>query len=982
MKKLIALICCIAVFVFGISNYIYSHDESKEKDKTEAVEEHSSEHSEHSEAEHSEGEHGGGEHEGGMEPLFFIVIALIIGAGTRHFLRKSPLPFTAMLLIIGLGLGFGVKYGLFEGGLSTLHIAIDWAGNIDPHIILFVFLPTLIFEAAFAMDIHTFKKTATNAILLAVPGIIIALLLTAVLVIVLRNYGMGFGGWGWPMALMFGAVVSATDPVAVVALLKELGASKKLGTLIEGESLLNDGTAIVIFMVIYLPIIGVATASPLVEFGRVAFGGTLLGIIIGGVTIAWVKRVFNDALVEISVIVSAAYLTFFVAEHFLHVSGVLGLVALGLTMAGVGRTRISPEVEHFLHEFWELAAFIANTLIFIIVGVVIAVRTDFTANDFLILGIIYIGIHIIRAIVILVLFPFMRKAGYGLTVNESCVLWYGALRGAIGLALALIVAGVDDKYISEEIRNQFLFLLAGVVTLTLLINATTIKFLVSALELNKIPAVKALMMSNAFQHLTNDTEKALELIKGDRFLSGANWNSVREYLPHPKVPEISEEERASMDTRAETRRRILEKEKSSYWGQFKNGLLGPNAVQRLADGISETLDKGGAIPLSERPYLEQLWGTSPFLSKLASMPIIGNFAKSSLSDGLAMSYDTAKGFVVAQEEVLKLVDSMAASNDNESTDSNEENAKTVSMLKEEITQNRLRGLEYIKNLRSENPEIAVAIETKQAIRSVLNHERGTIQSLQKQGRIEADEAEKMIVSVEERMKLLFDSPPSIKLPEPMELLNEVPWLKGLESSVFDRVVKLVDERTYEQGKHLVEQGGPGDGMFIVARGTVKITVGDYVVDILGPGSVIGEMAVLTGGKRTANVTAETAVTALWMETSGMQEVMKDSKALENGLWDTAGKRFAENMLGRSSPYNEWTQIQFRRWLTSGTVISMGQDESLRLNNQVGILLTGQVVKSDKTTVSAPAVLEKNSEYTLASTARVFLESTKSSPQES
>ena len=190
---------------------------------------------------HAEGDtHAEGEHQSNMYPLLFIIIALIIGAGTRHWLRKSPLPFTVSLLIIGLGLGaanrlgwFGVWHlGILNLNMDFMRQSLDWAGQIDPHIILFVFLPILIFEAAFAMDVHTFKKSFTNAFMLAVPGIIIALVLTGGLVMGMKVSGLGFTGWGWTMALLFGAVVSATDPVSVVALLKELGSSKKLGTLI------------------------------------------------------------------------------------------------------------------------------------------------------------------------------------------------------------------------------------------------------------------------------------------------------------------------------------------------------------------------------------------------------------------------------------------------------------------------------------------------------------------------------------------------------------------------------------------------------------------------------------------------------------------------------------------------------------------------------------------------------------------------------
>ena len=437
-----------------------------------------------------------------LSPLFFLIIALIIGAGTRHFLKKSPLPYTVSLLVIGLGLGALSRLGAFGEWniiglkLNTVFIsdAVGWAGQINPHLILFIFLPTLVFEAAFAMDVHTFKKTSTNAFILAAPGIIVALLLTALIILLIKVTGIGLNNWTWTLALLFGTVISATDPVAVVAILKEVGASKKLATLIEGESMLNDGTAIVIFMVIYATISGTGSgASPLVEFIRVSLGGTLVGLAVGYIIIAWVKKVFNDALVEITVIVAAAYMTFYIAEHFLHVSGVLGLVSLGLLMASVGRTRISPEVEHFLHEFWELLAFIANTLIFLIVGVVISDNIEFTAKDFLILILLYIGVHIVRAVVIAMFFPFMKKAGYGLPKKDSYILWWGALRGAVGLALALIVAG--EPNIDVTVRSQFLFYTAGIVTLTLLINATTIKSILNALGLTSVPPAKQKMKS-------------------------------------------------------------------------------------------------------------------------------------------------------------------------------------------------------------------------------------------------------------------------------------------------------------------------------------------------------------------------------------------------------------------------------------------------------------------------------------------------------
>ena len=898
-------------------------------------------------------------HTGTMSPLFFIIIALLIGAGTRHFLKKSPLPFTVSLLLIGLVLGVLSRMGYFgewniigiKLNATFLSEAIGWAGNIDPHLILYIFLPTLIFEAAFAMDVHTFKKSSANAFILAVPGIIVALVLTALIVVGIKMAGIGLNKWNWTMALLFGAVVSATDPVAVVSILKEVGASKKLGTLIEGESMLNDGTAIVIFMVLLLGITGAGSdTSPIIEFFRVAVGGTLVGILIGYIVIAWVKKVFNDALVEITVIVAAAYMTFFVAEHFLHVSGVLGLVSFGLFMASVGRTRISPEVEHFLHEFWELFAFIANTLIFLIVGVVIANNIVFTATDFLILLILYIGIHIVRAIVIAIFFPVMRKAGYGLSRKNAYVLWWGALRGAIGLALALIVAG--ESKIDGTIRDQFLFYTAGIVTLTLVVNATTIKALLSWLGLTDIPPAKQKMILNAKNYLRNTAENSMDKLKSDRFLSRANWESVKTYLPEePENIEIKLDE-GKHSNLYETRRRVLEKEKSSYWNQFKEGLLGPIAVRNLTDAINEIIDSEGKISLSERKDLEQLWQTPKFLNKLQSIPILDKISQRFFFERLTNSYDAARGFVEAQYDTLKLAEGMAISSDTEELAIDQD----LATIESEINENRIHGLTFLRNLKNTFPEIYDAIATRQAIRSNLNNELKIVERLQKKGQIGSDEAHKMIESIEERMKKLIDSPPEIKPPEKAKLLQEISWLKELDKTIFNKIVSLFQHRNYAVGEKIIKEHGQVDGLYVIARGSVKVTINKKLIDILGKGSVIGEIAVLTNIPRTATVTAESPVTVLRLTSVSMQQVIHDSHTLEDKLWQIAAPRLAENIIFEHEPYNKMQHAERQRLLSKGELVLAKKVKNIDLEDKLAILITGKAIKSNNENVEAPCLI--------------------------
>lgn len=981
--KAIGLIAVIFVFVFG---FFYSSDSHALHNPLEQLsgeiafaidepqgqgvvhEEHASQ-SSHEQAEHAEAEvhdeHGEGGHHGpDTNPLFFIILAVFIGAATRHFLKAIPVPFTALLLIIGIVLGVLNRMHLFESwgslDVSFIHDSFIWAANIDPHMLFFVFLPILIFEAAFAMDLHTFKKSAANSVILAVPGILVALLLTGAMVYAIDLFDIGLEGWAnWGLAFMFGSVISATDPVAVVALLKDLGASKKLGTLIEGESLLNDGTAIVLFMVFFLGISGEASdTNGFVEFLRVAIGGIGVGLVVGWITLRWLKGVFNDAMVEISVVVAAAYITFYVAEHFLHVSGVLALVALGLLVGGFGRSSISPQVEHFMHEFWELAGFIANCLIFLIVGLVIASRTEFTANDFLVLGIVYVGIHIVRAIVMLIHYPFMKNTGYGLPVKDAIVVWYGALRGAIGLALALMVAGVDSNIMAEsmditpeaatKIKDQFLFLIAGAVTLTLLVNATTIKALIQRLGLLDIPPAKALMIKSSSEYMRSSAESHVQKLKKDRNLRKANWSSVAEYLPKEiALVQDIDESKLNVAKMAEHRTRILEKEKSSYWRQFKEGMLGADAVRTLTDTVNEILDIKGEVSLSARKDLEELWKPPKWMSAMQSVPIIGRITEDSFFDRLAVSYDCAVGFTKAQEDCLSLLESMYRGEE-------ESERSNLEIIEQEISENIISGQTFMRNLRNTYPEIYRAIATRQAIRSVLNYELHTVDRLKSKGRLNNSEVARITGDIEARMKKLMERPPSIQLPETKELVTSINWLQEFPKEGLKLITELCQTRIYSNGQRIVRNMNAGQGLFIIARGNVIIKDGKRTVEVLGKGDGIGEILYLTKGQSQFEVFAETPVTVLALSAPNVDRIVQAHPEFEKVLWQHALGRMAVRALEKNDKFKHLDKRQIKAIGEAGELKQLKEGQTYAVpENKTVVMVSGKAVstENDKLEVS-------------------------------
>ncbi|XP_055996016.1 sodium/hydrogen exchanger 10-like isoform X4 [Ostrea edulis] len=546
--------------------------------------------------------------------IFFIFFSCALGALVRQIIHclKIRLPYTVVLLVLG------VLFGLLSSNNATIHA---YAGVVetDPHLLLFIFLPVLIFESAFGMEVHTFMKTFIQVLLLAIPGLAMASLFTCLLARYLFTYE-----WDWNIGMMFGSILSATDPVAVVALLRDLGASKQLAMVVEGESLVNDGTAIVfynVFVQLATSEKGLTGGEIVVKFLQVALGGPLWGFFTAKITLFCLSRVFNDALVEITITLASTYLTFYVGEVYLGVSGVLATVVLGVTM-NAGKTMISPEVEHFLHRFWETLAYIANTLIFIIVGMVIAEKAIFEIHgiDWFYMFALYFGIFVIRGLVIAIFSPILRHTGYGLSWQEGMVMTWGGLRGAVGLALALQVAH-HEEIDSETVGIRVLIHVSGVVFLTLLINATTCSTLLKVLGMSDISPAKKMSMANSLRFLEDMREKALNMLKSDRFLADADWDTVEKSCEIDDPYKTTEEEAEVEDsldirpnaicpecdsklpaqyTRKELRDmtneailRMLKAEKMSYWRQFEQGMLSREAVRKLHDCTDIAADKQG-----------------------------------------------------------------------------------------------------------------------------------------------------------------------------------------------------------------------------------------------------------------------------------------------------------------------------------------------------------------------------------------------------
>lgn len=218
---------------------------------------------------------------------------------------------------------------------------------------------------------------------MAAPILVFSTFATAAAMYYCLGFASEYNNISFLGCVLFGAIISATDPVAVVALLKELGVSKKISTLIEGESLLNDGTALVLFLVLIKFVEGenLSAGEVIGQFCKMSLLGPLLGLAFGMVMAFILRRIHNQPVMEANLTVVMPYICFYTAEHHsVHVSGILALVAMGLYMTNRGRTRISTESEEAIHAIWSYIGFCAETLIFLLTGIILG--AEFVSEKF------------------------------------------------------------------------------------------------------------------------------------------------------------------------------------------------------------------------------------------------------------------------------------------------------------------------------------------------------------------------------------------------------------------------------------------------------------------------------------------------------------------------------------------------------------------------------------------------------------------------
>lgn len=453
-----------------------------------------------------------------MENQAFITVLVAIGfmtvaAFASQGLKRLNFPYTIGLVVIGLVTG-----------------SIAWQFNgtellrgleLSPEIIMYLILPCLIFEAAINIDVRLLVRNLVPILLLAAPGLVIS------------TFAVG-GLLSWttflPLAgaLVFGALISATDPVAVIALFKDIGAPRRLVTMIDGESVFNDATAIVMFTIV-MGAVGTATGQPgnvnvaggIFEFVLVLVGGLLVGGILGflGSLVFQMDRSGLEFQKIISLIV--AYGSFLVSDHVFHFSGVMASLAAGLIIRYRAEVSVKlSNIENIEHA-WGFFSFVANSFVFILLGLTEVHTILYKGNVFDNIVVILVSIPVVlvaRALCIWLILPFYnmvrRKTGKEpVPFTYQLILFWGGLRGAVPVALVLAIP------LDFPNRDIILHITMANILFTLLFQGTTIKWLMDKLGVKPDDSEfdDRVVMDTRFDFPTQDLAKLMLMHSVDAF---------------------------------------------------------------------------------------------------------------------------------------------------------------------------------------------------------------------------------------------------------------------------------------------------------------------------------------------------------------------------------------------------------------------------------------------------------------------------------
>jgi CPA1 family monovalent cation:H+ antiporter len=822
--------------------------------------------------------------------VLLVIAALLVVVGfCQPLAAYLKLPPPVLLGVVGVALG----------GFPAVLSELGWSTRSDPFADIFaelpvssatfiyVFLPLLVFEAGIVTDVRRTLQDAAPILLLA---IVATLITTAVIGLAL-----------WPLAgvslvvcLLLGAVVATTDPAAVIAIFRDVGAPARLTRLVEGEALLNDAAAIALFAVLLGMIVSGREpdiGSGLSEFFLSFVGGGVLGLLAGRALLAAIPWVRDDRLAEATLTLALAYGVFIAAERFFHVSGVVAVLGSGLTVSALGRARIAPYNWSFLTDLWDQIAFWARSLVFILASILVPrLLGDVGLHDLMLVAVLVAAAFAARILVLFALMPPLEYFKLTQPINSpyKLAITWGGLRGALTLVLAL--AATENAALSPEVKRFVAVLATGLVLFTLFVNGTTLRLVISLLGLDRLSPRNQVLRD---QVLALSYAEVCDSVRGMARDHTLGERAVEEVVK-PYQAWIAAANAGDADERLTERDRLAialaamaNQERVLVLEARTDRIASPATVQvllRNADTLVEGARAEGRVGYRRAAEaalsFPVAFRVSYFLYRYFG---IVRFLADRLADRVELLLVTRL-----------LVDRLRGFNNRRLGPMFGER---ITELTGEIIERRREGLgDAFDALRRQYPDYVAALEIRFLRQSALRQETERYQSLFEEGLIPQeiyDDLQRGVGGASAaELRPHFD----IGL-DRHRLIERLDLLSGLDERQLDRVARLLRPRFTVPNERIIRKGERGDAVFFVVSGAVEVALPAGPVR-LGSGEFFGEMALLSGRPRQADITALTYCRLLVLRKADFEHFMTANPEAKETINRIAASRQSMNQEDR------------------------------------------------------------------------------------
>ena len=813
---------------------------------------------------------------------FFVVIGV-----AEPLAARMRLPYSVILAVLGIVIGLGATFFLHTDLTDALNpgaqAIIDLPIRSD--VFLYVFLPTLLFQATLGMNLRRMLDDWMPILMMAVVAVIVATL------------SIGYA-LSWVSALplvaclLIGAIVSTTDPSAVVSIFRSISAPRRLSRIIEGESLLNDAAAIALFG-LFMSFVMLGRPDPSLseavgQFPLLIAGGALTGWLMARMAVWMMAFVDRWDMAQISISVALPYLAYIVAEQSVGASGVIAVVVTGLTLNLTGPGRLSPIAWTNLQEVWDLLAHWAGALIFILAALLIPrLLEGVQPSDFGLLAVVVLAATLARAAVLFGLLPLLTTIGLSPVVERpyrTAMLW-GGLRGAVTLALALAVT--ESTHVPLETKRLVGILATGFTLFTLIVQGTTLRAVITKLGLDKLTPLDTALSRQV-------VAVALQSVREDVSRTAENYNLTHKIVRN-EAKQFSERLDEAVKA-AEDSAEILDRdritlglialagaERDSVLARMRERTMSSVLSEKIlsdADRLIESARTGGRIGYQRASNRSVVYGKSFRIAV---------FLHNRLRVSFPLTRITADRFerLLMQRLILRDLDGFVRGRIRRI------HGRRVAELLDDLLERRSEAVETaLEGLRLQYPGYAEKLERRFIQRTALRLEEREYAVMREDGLVGEELYSVLMQEVAVRRALSKGRPVLDIALKGRDLVRQFPLFSDLDKASLRKLSRALRTRYANAGDTILSKDELTRSVFFIASGAVEVEFGRQTTR-LGRGEMFGQLAMLMKRPRRVNVRVLAPSTLLELDEARFRRLLRRSEAMRNSVKMSASKRMID-----------------------------------------------------------------------------------------